>query len=62
MSYYCECYSCGFDLSASVLPEYMCVLCLRMCVCVCVCVFKCMDGCVIAGFHTGIFACVWRKI
>ena len=52
MSYYCEYYLCGFNLSVSVLPEYMCVLCLRMCVCV----FKCMDGCVIAGFHIGIFA------
>ena len=32
MSYYCEYYSCGFDLSVSVLPEYMCVLCVYVCV------------------------------
>ena len=53
----------------SVLPEYMCMLCVCVCVCVCVCaycvcvcVFMCMDGCVIAGFHTGFFACGWTKI
>ena len=73
MSYYCEYYSCGFDLSVSVLPEYMtlCMLCVCVCVCVCVfvcvlclcvCVFMCMDGCVIAGFHTEFFACGWTKI
>ena len=44
--YYYEYYSCGFDLSVFVLPEYMCVLCL------------CMDGCVIAEIHTGFF-CLW---
>ena len=60
MSYYCEYYSCGFELSVSVLPEYM-SLCVCAC-CVCVCVFMCIDGCVIAGFHTGFFACVWTKI
>ena len=35
--------------------------CLNICACcdrVCVCVFMCMDGCVIAGFHTGFF-CLW---
>ena len=56
LSYYCEYYSCGFDFSVSVLPEYnVCVM--SAYVCMCVCVFKCMDGCVIAGFHTGF--CFW---
>ena len=45
LPYYCEYYSCAFDLSVFVLPEYMCVLC--------VCVYMHGWVCVIAGFHTG---------
>ena len=66
MSYYCEYYVCGFDMSVSVLPEYMYVLCVCVyvcvCVCVCVCLCMCMDGYVITGFHTEFFACEWTKI
>ena len=44
---YCEYYLCGFNLSVSVLLEYMC------------CVYVHGWGCVmIAGFHYMIF-CLW---
>ena len=50
MSYYCEYYSCGFNLS-------------RIYAVVCVCVFMCMDGCVgLLGFIAGFFTCGWTKI
>ena len=51
MSHYCEYYSCGFNFSVSLLPEYMCC-------CVCVCVYVHGWVCVIAGFRDRIFLLV----
>ena len=47
----------GFDLSVSVLPQYMHVLCLCVCVRVCVCVCVCVCVYVCACVHGWVCDC-----